>query len=126
MAETVPPAGPAPRGFPYLTVAAALATFFAFAAIMVAVYRSPNPLDEPRPPEEGVEPKADAATKLNDVRARNQAVLAGSGAKMSVTKATDELLKKLKEPKDTLPFPVPEPPATVLPKKDDKKGGEPK
>ncbi|MBA4186908.1 MAG: hypothetical protein C0467_02705 [Planctomycetaceae bacterium] len=98
---------PEPRGFPFLTVAVTLATLFAFLGLMVLAYKSPNYLDETTK----AEPKVDPEVRLKELKARNDAVLAGSGAKMPVPKAMDELLPKLKSEKDTLPFPAPEPPA---------------
>ncbi|WP_439623476.1 hypothetical protein [Gemmata sp.] len=106
---------PRDRGFPFVTVAATLATLFVFLGLMVLAYKSPNYLDGTRP-----EPKPDQEARLREVRARNDAVLAGSGAKMSVPAATGELLGKLKSEKDRLPFPAPEPPqpaAAADPKK---------
>jgi hypothetical protein len=106
MAEPTPPtpAEPDARGFPYLTVVATLATLFVFLGLMLLAYRSPNYLDEPK-----AEPKIDHAAKMTEIKARNQAALDGSGAKMSVPAATAELLGKLKSEKDRLPFPAPEP-----------------
>jgi hypothetical protein len=95
------------KGFPYITVGATLATLFAFLGLMVLAYKSPNYLDEPK--EEG-EPKADAATRLNEVRAKNQAILDGTGAKMSAAAVTAELLDRVKKD-GKLPFPMPEPPS---------------
>jgi hypothetical protein len=79
------------------------------------VYRSPNYLGETK-----TEPKVDPATKLDEVREKNQAVLdgkPGSGGRMSVSEATERLLDKLKSEKDTMPFPAPEPPVQPLPDK---------
>jgi hypothetical protein len=109
-----------PRGFPFVTVLATLATLFLFVGLMVIAYRSPNYLAEPVKPEG--EPKTDPATKLAEVRAKNQAILDGdpaTGTKLSVRHATTELLGKLKSEKDTLPFPMPEPvqPPAPEPKK---------
>src|SRR5262245_38104952 len=96
------------RGFPFITVLASLATFFAFLGLMVLIYdRWPNPLREQKT-EPNADQKADPAPKLEDIRARNQALLDGIGAKMSVDAATAELLGKLKSEKDRLPFPLPE------------------
>jgi hypothetical protein len=70
-------------------------------------YRSPNYLGETK-----TEPKIDPATKLDEVRSKNQATLEGkpeSGGKMSLSEATDRLLATLKSEKDKLPFPTPEP-----------------
>ena len=97
-----------PKGFPFITALATLVTLFAFLGLMVLAYRSPNYLGDTK-----VEPKVDPAAKLDEVRARNQAALdgnPGSGAKMSVSAATAELLGKLKSEKDTLPFPTEPPP----------------
>src|SRR5690242_8310281 len=100
---------PETRRFPFVTVLATLATLFLFVGLMVIAYRSPNYLAEPTKPEG--EPKLDPATKIAEVRAKNQAILDGNpatGTKMSVRHATAELLGKLKNEKDTLPFPMPE------------------
>ncbi len=97
------------RGFPFVTVVSSLVVFFVFVGLMILAYRKPDVLNEPRPAEES-EPKLDAAEKSRLVRERNEAILAGLGARMSVPEATDRLLRKLKKPTDTLPFPVPQPP----------------
>ena len=104
------------KGFPFVTVLATLATLFLFVVLVAIAYNSPNYLSDTKPSE----PKADPATKLNEVRSKNQAILDGnsnSGAKMSVGAATAELLGKLKSSKDTLPFPTPEPVQPPEPKK---------
>jgi hypothetical protein len=109
--NTNAPAEPEARGFPYLTVIATVATLFLFVGLIAIAYNSPNYLSDTKP----AEPKADPATKLGEVRAKNQAILDGNpnaGAKMSVQAATAELLGKLRSEKDTLPFPMPEPPVT--------------
>ncbi|MFO0822593.1 MAG: hypothetical protein U0792_05640 [Gemmataceae bacterium] len=101
------------RGFPIVTAAATLAVLFLFLGVTVWVYRSPNYLDGPKPA-----PTLDPVAKLKESKAKNDAVLAGSGARMSVSAATKELLPKLKSEQDHLPFPAPEPPAPVAePKK---------
>jgi hypothetical protein len=103
------------RGFPFVTVAVTLATLCAFLGLMVLVYRSPNYLEERR--DDG-EPKPDPATRLTDVRTKNQAILAGSGAKMSEAAATAELLDRVqKEGKLPFPLPQPPPPPVIEPKK---------
>lgn len=110
---------PETRGFPFITVIATLLTLFAFLGLMILAYNSPNYLGETK-----VEPKIDPAAKLNDVRARNQAVLdgnPGSGGKMSASEATSRLLTTLKSEKDTLPFPMPEPPVPPAPEPKTKK-----
>jgi hypothetical protein len=102
------PSDPKPKGFPFVTVIATLITLFAFLGLTVLAYRSPNYLGETK-----TEPKIDPATRLEDVREKNQAVLDGkSGGKISVSEATDRLLLKLKSEKDKLPFPTPEPPVS--------------
>lgn len=110
------PSTPQPdaKGFPVFTVAATLAVLFLFLGAMLYVYRkAPNYLDEPK-----TEQKADPVAKLKELKSRNDAVLAGSGAKMSVPAATKELLPKLVSEKDRLPFPIPEPAVPVAdPKK---------
>jgi hypothetical protein len=110
---TQTPTDPEPKGFPFITVLATLITLLAFLGLMVLAYNSPNYLGDTK-----VEPKIDPATKLDEVRGRNQAVLdasPGSGGKMSVSEATARLLGTLKSKKDTLPFPMPEPPAPPMP-----------
>lgn len=119
MADPIPPTQTPPeaKGFPFLTVAASLATFFVFLGLMVLAYNSPNYLSETKT----TEPKADPATKLGEIKAKNQALLDGqNGAKMSVSAATAELLGKLHSEKDRLPFPAPEPALPAEPKKDAK------
>jgi hypothetical protein len=96
------------KSFPFITVLATLIALFAFLGLAVLAYNSPNYLGETK-----AEPKIDPATKLEEVKARNQAALEGkpgSGARMSVSEATSRLLGTLKSEKDTLPFPTPEPP----------------
>jgi hypothetical protein len=119
MSDANTPPSPETRGFPFITVGATLAGLFAFLALMILAYRSPNFLDERKPEdepkgEEKAEPKADPATRLNDLRAKNQAILDGHGAKMSVGVATTELLDRVKKD-GKLPFPMPEPPAPPTP-----------
>lgn len=102
------------RGFPFLTATAALLALFLFVGLMVWQYGEPSPLGDPNADLKG-EPKFEPAAHLDELRAKNQAILdgkPGTGAKMSVSAATDDLLKKLKGPKDTLPFPTPEPAVT--------------
>lgn len=108
------PRAPEAKGFPFVTVAASLATFFVFLGLTVLAYNSPNYLGETK-----TEPKADPATKLAEVKAKNQALLDGAGAKMPVSAATADLLGKLHSEKDRLPFPAPEPapPPAVDPQK---------
>ena len=111
--------------FPFVTVAATLATLFVFLGLMWFATQKGNPLDGPKPDAAGAkdEPKLDAAAKLDEVKARNEAALAGVGAKMSRDEARGKLLGTLKGPNDKLPFPTPEPTvvAAPAPKKDDKK-----
>ena len=91
---TGPPPSP---GFPYMTVLATLATLFLFLGLGLVAYRSPNYLGD-RP----AEPKADPVLKLNEVKARNQAVLDGTdpSVKMSVGEATSQLLTAAEQSKD--------------------------
>jgi hypothetical protein len=114
--DTPPPAPPPPAGFPYATAVATLVTLFLFLGLVLVAYYSPNYLGETKT----VGPKADPAAKLDEVRARNQAVLDGTdpGVKMSVGKATTELIGHAAKNKDDrnklgrLPFPTePAPPA---------------
>lgn len=113
---------PAPRGFPFVTVVFTLAAFFGFVGLMLIAYKNPSVLEEPKvevdakgDPKDKPEPKVDPATKLSELRARNQAALDGVGSKMSVEAAQKQLLEKLKSEKDRLPFPQPEPPVTATP-----------
>ena len=107
-------------GFPYLTVMATLGALFLFVGLVLIAYRSPNYLGDTE-----TELKADPATKLRDIQARNQAVLGGNdpGAKMTVGEsasqlaATAELLKNDKNPRGYLPFPVEPKPKDVKDKK---------
>lgn len=103
-------------GFPFITVGAAAGVLFAFLFLTWFVRNHENVLDTPKPEAKG-EPKPDAAAKLDEVKARNEAALNGVGAKMSRDKARGELLGTLKGPNDVLPFPTPEP---VVPKADEK------
>jgi hypothetical protein len=120
------------RGFPFVTAAAVLGILFVFLGLMWLATRKENPLAEPKPEPTGAEtePKLDAAAKLDEVKARNQAALDGVGAKMSLRDAHGKLLVTLKGPNDKLPFPTPEPVVTPAPaakkdeKKDEKKDGE--
>ena len=109
MADTQPDTQPAEeaRGFPFLTAAVTLAILFVFLGLMVVAYQSPNYLEEKK---DAAEPKADPATKLAEIRAKNQAALDGAGAKMSVSAATADLLDRAKAD-GKLPFPVPMPAA---------------
>ncbi len=114
-----------PKGFPFITVAATLGVLFAFLFLVWLAGHRENPLAEPKPEttDSKEEPKLDAAAKLDEVKARNEAALAGVGAKMSRDEAHGKLLGTLKGPNDKLPFPTPEPPVVTAPaaKKDDKK-----
>jgi hypothetical protein len=97
--KTVP--GP-PRGFPFATALATLATLFLFAGLVVVAYNSPNYLGEAK-----TEPKADPAAKLAEIRAKNQAALDGNDPKMKtpVAKAMAEIVT-IAEKDDALPFPI--------------------
>ena len=121
--NATPPEKP---GFPFVTVGATLAVLFVFLFLTWLAAHRPNPLETPKPEtsEKQEEPKLDAAARLDEVKARNQAALDGVGAKMSLRDAHGQLMSKLKGPNDKLPFPTPEPPAAVPPKKDDKKDGK--
>ena len=96
MTHDQPTASP-PPGFPFATAAATLLALFLFAVLVVVVYRSPNYLGGPTP-----EPVADPAEKLNEVKARNRAVLDGSDptVKMSVEQAAAEVLAHAAKSKD--------------------------
>jgi hypothetical protein len=107
MADPAPPPATAPApgdapGFPFATVLATLGGFFLFLALVLVAYYSPNYLGEPKS-----EPKADPVGKLNEVRAKNQAVLDGKdpGVKLSLPEATAEVLGYA-EKSNRLPFPV--------------------
>jgi hypothetical protein len=111
------PTAPAPgdtRGFPYFTAAATLAGLFLFFGLVLVLYSVPNFLGDPNPPEPAA---ADPAAKLEEVRARNRAVLDGTdpGAKRSLPQATSEVLEHTAKTRDKddphgrLPFPVEKP-----------------
>ena len=91
-----------PPGFPFATVLATLATLFLFAGLVVVAYNSPNYLGDAK-----TEPKADPATKLAEIRAKNQAALDGNDPKMKtpVAKAMAEIVT-IAEKTNELPFPV--------------------
>jgi hypothetical protein len=107
---TAPAPGDAP-GFPFATVLATLVGLFLFFALVLLAYYSPNYLGEPK-----AEPKADPVGKLNEVRAKNQAVLDGKdpGVKKSLGEATAEVLSYA-EKNNRLPFPVERPPQPKAP-----------
>ena len=114
---TNPTPEPEAKGFPFVTVLATLTTLFLFVALVAIAYNSPNYLSDTKP---AGEPKVDPATKLAEIKSKNQAILDGNpttGTKMSVNAATAELLGKLKNAKDTLPFPMAEPAQPPEPKK---------
>ncbi len=119
------PTPPPTRAFPFITVGAAAGVLFAFLFLMWFVRNHENMLDSPKPEAKG-EAKPDAATKLDEVKARNEAALNGVGAKMSRDEARGRLLGTLKGPNDKLPFPTPEPAAPPAPKKDESKKEEKK
>jgi hypothetical protein len=119
-----PQPSPAPHpGFPYGTVIATLLTLFLFLGLGLLAYRSPNYLGE-----SPADQKTDPATKLNDVKARNQAVLDGNdpNVKMPVSTAAEELRNAADRTKDDahkhgrLPFPVEPKPADKDKDKDKK------
>jgi hypothetical protein len=95
--------------FPFATAIATLLTLFLFFGLVLVVYNSPNYLGEVP-----AEPELDPATKLQNVKARNQAVLDGTdpATKMSAAKATADVIARTSRTKDdkhkygTLPFPV--------------------
>ena len=101
---------PEPRDrFPLATAIAALVTLFLFAGLVLYFRFSPNYLGEVP-----AEPSVDPATKLEKVKARNQAALDGTdpASKMSVENAMKEVLANADQTKDDkhkfgkLPFPV--------------------
>ncbi len=98
------------RGFPFITAATSLGILFTFLVLMVLAYRSPNYLDEYKTNPQPIE-----RVKLDEMKARNQALLDGANAKMPVSTATAELLGQLKSETDRLPFPIPEPAAPIAP-----------
>ncbi len=102
--------------FPFVTVGAAAGVLFAFLFLMWFVTTIPNAPDASKTDAKG-EPKPDAAAKLDEVKARNEAALNGVGAKMPRDKARGDLLGTLKGPNDKMPFPTPEP---TPPKKEEK------
>jgi hypothetical protein len=126
MADTQNPAPettPEARGFPFFTAVVALAALFLFAGLVLVAYRYPNVLGGAK-----AEPTADPVEKLDEVRARNQAVLDGTdpSAKMSGEKATAEVLAHTAKTKDKaaphgrLPYPA-EPQAKAVPAPAEKK-----
>jgi hypothetical protein len=99
-----------PPRFPLLTAAASLVLLFLFLGLMWSAGRVQNPLAPKADPADAKgEPKLDAGAKLDEIGKRNREALDGVGAKMSRGDAHDKLLKTLKGPNDTLPFPAPEP-----------------
>ena len=104
--------------FPFITVGAAVGVLFAFLFLIWFVTNRESVLDAKI--EAKAEPKPDAAAKLDEVKARNEAALNGVGAKMTREEARGKLLGTLKGPNDKLPFPTPEP-VVVAPKKEEKK-----
>ena len=108
-------AEPEARGFPFFTAALTVAILFVFLGLTLVAYNSPQYFDEKK---DAAEPKSDPAAKLAEIRAKNQAILDGNGAKMSVAQATAELLDRAKQD-GKFPFPVEPPPqpAPVEPKK---------
>ena len=97
------------RGFPFATALATLAGLFLFSGLVHLVYRTPNYLGETE-----TESKLDPDGKLDEIRARNQAVLDGHDptVKLSSGQATAALLDHAAKSKDTkaphgrLPFPM--------------------
>lgn len=109
------PRSPGTPRFPFVTVGAALGVLFAFLFLMWFVTARENLAEAQRAADvQKDQPKPDAATKLDEVKARNEAALNGVGAQMSRDEARGKLLSKLKGPNDRMPFPMPEPtqPAT--------------
>jgi len=95
--------------FPYLTVLASLLTLFLFVALMLLAYYSPDAL---APSTSEDQETLDPASKLAEIKAKNQAILEGrpeTGTQMSVDAALEKLLNQLHSEKDTLPFPKPLP-----------------
>jgi hypothetical protein len=102
--------GAQPPGFPSLTVLATLLTLFLFAALMLLAYYSPY---VPRPATAEDLEIPDPASKLAEIKAKNQAILEGrpeTGTQMSLEAAMEKLLSQLRSEKDTMPFPKPPPP----------------
>ena len=99
----------APDRFPFATAIATLVGLFLFAGLVLFFRFSPNYLGEVPG-----EPTVDPATKLQAVKARNQAALDGTdpASRMSVGQATTEVLAHADRTKDDkhkfgrLPFPV--------------------
>src|SRR5262245_46650013 len=98
-ANTTPSDTP-PQRFPFVTVTAAVVVMFVFLGLMWLATRKENPLEAPPAADAKTEPKEDAAAKLDEVKARNQAALDGVGAKMPLRDAHGALLGKLKSPND--------------------------
>lgn len=127
MADTsTPNTEPRTPRFPFVTVGAALGVLFAFLFLMWFVTVRENLAEAQRAADaQKDQPKPDAATKLDEVKARNEAALNGVGAPMSRDEARSKLLTKLKGPNDQMPFPLPEP-TQAVPKKDEKKDAKEK
>lgn len=100
---------PPAAGFPYATALVTLAALFLFVGLVLLMYRSPNLLGETKQ-----EPATNPVEKLDEVRARNKAVLDGHDptVKMSADQAAAALVeqaaksKDQKSPHGRLPFPV--------------------
>lgn len=127
MADAITPnTEPRTPRFPFVTVGAALGVLFAFLFLMWFVTARENAAEAQRAVDaQKDQPKPDAATKLDEVKARNEAALNGVGAPMSRDEARGKLLSKLKGPNDQMPFPKPEP-TQAVPKKDEKKDAKEK
>lgn len=95
--------------FPFATALATLLALFLFFGLVLVAYFSPNYLGGNLPA-----PTSDPAAKLQDLKPRNQAAIDGTdpAAKMSVGRATAEILSAAEQSKDDkhkhgrLPFPV--------------------
>lgn len=107
--HTIPPDARAESSFSIATALATLVALFLFAGIVMFIYRSANPLAEPKR-----ELARDPIERLDDVRSRNKAVLDGSDptVKMSIEQSMAAIMDGAARSKDEhsphgrLPFPV--------------------
>ena len=107
--HTIPPDAHAESSFSIATALTTLVALFLFFGIVMFIYRSSNPLAESKR-----EPERDPIERLDDVRARNKAILDGSDptVKMSNEQSMAEIVNRASKsktehsPYGRLPFPV--------------------
>jgi hypothetical protein len=125
---TTPPEAPGASGlFTAAVIVATLVTLFAFVGLVALAYFNPGP-----PSEAKTEPTmVDPAIRLQELRAKNQAVLdgpePGNAKQMPVSKATADVVAYATG-KGELPFPAPPPgqaPAKKEPPPEAKKDAAP-